>query len=158
MKRLAICVSVTCLALLLCAGANAQEKRHRKLAPGVMKEVPPAPEYDDSVARHNVVELLAIEPKLDWAKNVPVRRDVWGLDFKFKPVRMVPVDLPQPSGKMARKLVWYMVYSVTNTGIRSTRSNSPTASMRSRPFPSQLNSCHFSSWRLQSSRRPTPIG
>ena len=38
------------------------------------------------------------------------------LDFKFKPVRMIWVDIPQPSGYMQRKLIWYMVYSVTNTG------------------------------------------
>lgn len=93
-----------------------QERGHRKLAPGVLQEIPPAPEYSDSVSRHDLVELLAVEPKLDWAKGVPFRRDVWGLEFRFKPVRMYPVDLPQPSGKMARKLVWYMVYNVTNNG------------------------------------------
>ena len=63
-----------------------------------------------------MVELLAVDPKFDWAKDIPFRRDVWVLDFKFKPVRMIRVDIPQPSGYMQRKLIWYMVYSVTNTG------------------------------------------
>ena len=29
---------------------------------------------------------------------------------------MIDVDLPQPSGKMQRKRLWYMVYRVTNRG------------------------------------------
>ena len=31
-------------------------------------------------------------------------------------MRMVYVDIPQPNGKMQRKLVWYMVYRVRNLG------------------------------------------
>ena len=26
------------------------------------------------------------------------------------------IDIPQPSGMMQRKLIWYMVYSITNDG------------------------------------------
>jgi hypothetical protein len=89
---------------------------YRPLAPGVMISIDPMRVLKESVSRHNVVELLAIEPKFDWAKNVPFRRDVWALDFKFKPVRMIWIDIPQPSGHMQRKLIWYLVYSVTNTG------------------------------------------
>ncbi len=121
MKRLAICVIGFCVLLSGAVDAAAQEQpvqsqRYRKLAPGVLKEVSPAPEYVDSVSRHDVVELLAVKPDLDIAKEVPFRREVWGLEFRFKQVRMYPVDLPQPSGKMARKLIWYMVYNVTNNG------------------------------------------
>ena len=29
---------------------------------------------------------------------------------------MIEVDVPQASGKMQRKLIWYMVYRVTNRG------------------------------------------
>jgi hypothetical protein len=89
---------------------------YRQLAPGVMISVDPMRKLAESVSRHNVVELLAIDPKFDWAKDIPFRRNVWVLDFKFKPVRMIWVDIPQPSGYMQRKLIWYMVYSVTNTG------------------------------------------
>ncbi len=88
----------------------------RQLAPGVMISVDPMRKLAESVSRHNVVELLAVDPKFDWAKDVPFRRDVWVLDFKFKPVRMIWIDIPQPSGYMQRKLIWYLVYSVTNTG------------------------------------------
>ena len=63
MKRLAICAIAFCFALAPFSQADAQGRRPRKLAPGVMKEIPPAPEYKDSVARHDVVELLAVEPE-----------------------------------------------------------------------------------------------
>ena len=44
------------------------------------------------------------------------RHKVWYLEFTFKPVRMMWVDVPQDSGKMQRKLVWYLIYRVKNTG------------------------------------------
>ncbi len=89
---------------------------YRKLAPGVMKSVEPDRKTGETVSRHDVVELLAVDPNLDFAKDVPFRQDVWTLEFKFKPMRMIRIDIPQPSGKMQHKLIWYMVYSVTNTG------------------------------------------
>lgn len=88
----------------------------RRLAPGVMREVAPPLEYRDTFSRHDIVELLSENPDLEYAKNVYFRRTVWYLDFRFKDVRFAFVDLPAPSGKLQRKLVWYMVYSVTNPG------------------------------------------
>jgi hypothetical protein len=98
------------------AAAPTVKSPYRQLAPGVMQSVDPMRVLDETVSRHDVVELLAIDPKFPGAKNVPFRRDVWVLEFKFKPMRMIWVDIPQPSGRMQRKLIWYMVYSVTNTG------------------------------------------
>jgi hypothetical protein len=97
---------------------------YRPLAPGVMQTVDPMRALDETVSRHDVVELLALDPEFPGAKappkfpeaKPPFRRDIWVLDFQFKPVRMIRVDIPQPSGFMQRKLIWYMVYSVTNTG------------------------------------------
>jgi hypothetical protein len=89
---------------------------YRQLAPGVMISIDPMRKLEESVSRHDVVELLAVDPKFDWAKDIPFRHDVWVLEFQFKPVRMISVDIPQPSGYMQRKLIWYMVYSVKNTG------------------------------------------
>ena len=70
------------------------------------------------------IEGLEYDPKLnpkaatvfERAKNVTLRRTIWNLEFTFKPLRMIYVDVPQPSGKMQRKLVWYMVYRVRNLG------------------------------------------
>jgi hypothetical protein len=93
---------------------------HRKLAPGVLKSVSPQRQIQESFSRHDITELLAVEPAdvpFDWARNVDYRHDVWTLQFRFKPVRMMRVDIPQPGGIMQNKLIWYMVYSVTNRRI-----------------------------------------
>ena len=89
---------------------------YRRLAPGVMRTIDPQMQPLETVSRHNVVELLAVDPSYDFAKDVEFRRDIWALEFKFKPMRMIYVDVPQPSGQMQRKLIWYLVYSVTNSG------------------------------------------
>jgi len=93
----------------------------------------------DPAANHKVVEILRGSttplirhgaPGLAWRpfhygatstlrhamSNVQYRRRIWHLEFTFKPLRMMWVDIPQPNGKMARKMVWYMVYRVKNTG------------------------------------------
>ena len=88
----------------------------RQLAPGVLKTVGPRRALDETVSRHDVVELLAVDPKLDWARDIPFRHDIWTLEFKFKPMRMIWVDVPQASGHMQRKLIWYLIYSVSNSG------------------------------------------
>jgi hypothetical protein len=94
----------------------ATKSPYRQLAPGVLQTVDPMRALDESVSRHDVVELLAIDPKFDWAKDIAFRHDVWVLQFQFKPMRMIVVDVPQPSGFMQRKTIWYMVYAVTNSG------------------------------------------
>lgn len=50
------------------------------------------------------------------AKDATLRRTIWALEFSFKPVRMIMVDVPQPQGRMKKKLVWYMLYRVRNLG------------------------------------------
>jgi len=48
--------------------------------------------------------------------KIVLRHNVWNLEFAFKPLRMLFVDVPQPTGKMHRKLIWYMVFRVRNLG------------------------------------------
>lgn len=103
----------------------------RPLAPGVLTVIPVQRETDETFAGPvPLVEVLQGIPNLEWtsnfyaksetlqekAKRVVFRRPVWNLEFAFKPVRMLEVDVPQPSGKMQKKLIWYMVYRVKNTG------------------------------------------
>lgn len=88
----------------------------RKLAPGVMTTIEPDIEVEETHAQHDIVELVAVDPNFEFARQADFRRDAWCLQFRFKPVRMIYVDIPQPSGRMQRKLIWYMVYTVTNTG------------------------------------------
>lgn len=89
---------------------------YRNLAPGVMIAIDPAPEEGETFSRHDINEVLAGGRKLPWAQDVAFRHDVFNLEFKFKPVRMMYVDVPQTGGQMQRELIWYVVYSITNTG------------------------------------------
>jgi hypothetical protein len=89
---------------------------YRRLAPGVLISIDPMQKLEESVSRHDVVELLAVDPKFDWAKDIAFRHDVWVLKFQFKSMRIIWVDVPERSGKMQRKPIWYMVYVVTNVG------------------------------------------
>ena len=100
-----------------------------QFAPGVLTTIPPGLEPADTVNVHDMVEIRANQqlrhtPNLlsesrtlfEMAKDVEFRQNIWCLEFSFKPLRMLAVDLPQASGKMQRKLIWYMVYRVRNTG------------------------------------------
>lgn len=120
---------VTCVAFSALAQAQEATGSGPQFAPGVLTTIPPQLDPDDTISRHDVVELradlgLKRTPKLlsesrtlfEMASGTEFRRDVWCLEFSFKPLRMLAVDLPQPSGKVQRKLVWYMVYRVRNTG------------------------------------------
>ena len=88
----------------------------RKLAPGVMQDVNRPLRPEESIERHDVIELLYIDPNFDFAKDIPFRRSVWMLDIKYKPMRMIWADIPGPNARMLRKQIWYIVYQVTNPG------------------------------------------
>ena len=110
------------------AGAAKQPPKSEFFRPpvkGVMADTEPARQTDESVSRHDVVELLAVDPGFQWAQKVPFRTAVWNLEFKYKPVRMVWVDVPQKSGKMKLTPIYYMVYSVTNMPLAKQKSKPP---------------------------------
>ncbi|MDO4557869.1 MAG: hypothetical protein Q4C47_02775, partial [Planctomycetia bacterium] len=93
----------------------------RQYAPGVVRKIPGRIEPKDSVTRYDLVlpELAGGQSDPDWMedmKSVPIRRELWTLEFRFKPVGILDVDVPQPDGKVERKQIWYLVYSVKNTG------------------------------------------
>ncbi len=109
-------------------GASAAEKqtpntepRFRKLAPGVERTIDPERRVEETFSHHDVVELLAVDPKFDWAKNVIFRHDVADLEFTYKPMRFIEVDVPDANGKLQRETVWYLVYRVRNTGDKPVR-------------------------------------
>jgi hypothetical protein len=97
----------------------------------VLTVVPRAPEAQDTTSDPlPLVEITEGMKELEWtphylakadtiyekAKSVILRRNAWALEFAFKPMRMIYVDVPQPSGRLERKLIWYMVYRVRNPG------------------------------------------
>ncbi len=97
----------------------------RKISPRAEIVVAPDLEGDDTFSRHDVVGLLAIDAQFgqrafstgrEFAKDVVFQRDVWGLEFTFKPVRFIEVDLPSEEGRFERTLVWYLAFHVQNNG------------------------------------------
>jgi hypothetical protein len=111
------------------APTSAAPPAERQLAPGVLTTIPPILEPDDTVSTHDVMELRT-DPALQWnpeflastetlvgmSDKVKFRREIYCLEFSFKPLRMIEVDVPLASGGTARKSVWYLVYRVRNTG------------------------------------------
>lgn len=98
---------------------------------GVMKRITPDPQRSETfTAPRPIVELIANSKVPDWEPNFApksdtlrekalraiYRRDIWNLEFSFKPLRMIEVDVPRPDGRLERKLIWYMVYRVKNNG------------------------------------------
>ena len=106
---------------------DGQAQTIRKLAAGVLTVIPPEPLEQETF--QGPIPLANVS-KLDWTPHftpktqtlreksaqVILRHNIWNLELAFKPLRMVYVDIPQPTGKMQRKLIWYMVYRVRNLG------------------------------------------
>jgi hypothetical protein len=129
--RLCCCWSLVGVSLLSLAAvvSVAQGQSRGDFAPGVVTTIPPNFEPDETVSTHDLVEIRANaaaqwKPELmtdsrtlyGMSEGVKFRRDVWCLEFAFKPLRLIHIDVPAPGGKVESKLVWYMVYSVRNTG------------------------------------------
>lgn len=119
---------VLAMSFSLCGASYAQSRQY---APGVLKVVPPDQQYDETfTGPAPMVEIAKGLPELDWdpnftaksqtvfeqAKVAVMRREIWCLEFAFKPLRTISVDVPQASGKMQRKLIWYLVYRVRYLG------------------------------------------
>lgn len=113
------------------AWAQAPAAGPRALAPGVLTVIPPSLEEEEMYSGPiPLVEITEGMSELEWtphfmpksetilskARTTILRRNVWGLEFAFKPLRMIQVDVPQPTGRLERKLIWYLVFRIRNTG------------------------------------------
>ncbi len=115
--------------------AEAQQTRsapkgYRKLGPGVETTISPKFDAKDTVTEHDIVEIQSAGQEIEWkpetqspsstlkalTQNIPFRRSVWYLEFTYKPLRMIDVELPTKEGRMEKKTVWYLVYRVKNLG------------------------------------------
>lgn len=98
------------LAVIAVAGEAAAQRIARTFAPGVLTVIPPTPQAEELFSGPQpLVELpvvmkdLKYEPKLSSASSTifersqraMLRRTVWNLEFAFKPMRMINVDVPQ---------------------------------------------------------------
>ncbi|MEC9149235.1 MAG: hypothetical protein VX470_10360 [Planctomycetota bacterium] len=99
----------------------------RKLAPNVLKVIPPSLNEEDAVSALQPLYDLASTPYQpetrplsdtlsSRASGVVFRRDIWGVEFAFKPLRMIEAEVPQPSGKMQKKPIWYLLYRIRFDG------------------------------------------
>ena len=103
----------------------------RPLAPGVLTVIPPDPQYEETLSGPMaLVEIAKGLTEMDWQPNFEaksrtafersrlavLRRQVWNLEIAFKPMRTIVVDVPQPTGKMQKKVIWYIVYRVRYLG------------------------------------------
>ncbi len=132
--RASWCSLVACLWLVL-AGVPMLAKANdgfRALTPGVLTLIPPDTAIDDPLQRGSLVEVTEGLAALQWvpkrgatnttlvsrAVRVEYPRDIWCLEFTFKPPRTIAVDVPAGDGKMRRTSVLYLVYRVKNVGGR----------------------------------------
>jgi len=110
----------------------------RNLASGVMTVVAPDQDSEDTALGPFDLDFVSKHPELDWtapdfpeskphfaspsetllalSKDVIFRHEVWGLEFSFKPARLIEVDVPLGNGKFKKKVVWYLVYKVRYNG------------------------------------------
>jgi len=104
----------------------------RPLAQGAIVVVPSDISTDDTIQRGDIPEVTrahsdrAWQPRqspvgttfLERGRNRTYPRDVWCLEFAYKPPRHIDVDVPGPDMKMRRRRLLYMVYRVRNVGGR----------------------------------------
>ena len=144
-RRFACVLAVAVLAGVTVAGlygslamaaerAPTGQKGFRRLAPGVLTVIPPRASSDSHALRGDLLEVTrglkdqAWKPQqapenttlVERAKNREFQRDIWCLEFAFKPPRFIDVDVPTAEGRMQQKRAWYLVYRVRNTGGRRT--------------------------------------
>jgi hypothetical protein len=114
------------------AGQAVAPRGYRQLTPGVLTVIPADASADDPLQRADIPEITRGYLEREWeprqappgstlvgrGRNRDFLRDIWCLEFAFKPPRQIDVDIPAPELKMRRKRVWYMVYRVRNTGGR----------------------------------------
>jgi hypothetical protein len=113
--------------------ANAAEDGDfRQLAPGVLKVIPADASMDEAIRRGPLLEITEGQAARAWkpkraASNttfvergrwLEYPRDIWCLEFAFKPPRRIDVDIPAADDRMRRATVWYLVYRVKNVGGR----------------------------------------
>ena len=123
------------MAVVLVGGAPAaaaQPSGYRRLAPGVLTVIPADRSGDDSLLRADIPEITLGLSDLTWSpkqsplgatlveqgRNRDFPRDIWCLEFAFKPPRQIDIDIPSRELRMERKRVWYLLYSVKNVGGR----------------------------------------
>lgn len=108
--------------------SNTLPEGYRVLAPGVEHTIDPATLEEEKVSYHDLIAIDDVDPKfgerpgsLPLAKNVRFQHNVWALEFTFRPMRFVEVNVPNERGVFDRKWIWYLIYRVRNTSSQPVR-------------------------------------
>lgn len=110
----------------------------RRLAADAYFVIPPSAEIGETFEGPVSLPLVTPESELVWGppkfpenrphyapasdtllamtKSMVFRHEVWSMEFGFKPVRMIAVDVPNAEGELESKLVWYLLYYVRYRG------------------------------------------
>jgi len=129
-RRFAACLATMLAAVAVSAGAA--DKGFRKLAPGVLTVIPPDTQAEDALLQGDLLEITRGQAALRWtpqhaaanttlverARALEYPRDIWCLEFAFKPPRQLDVELPAADKRMRLARIWYFVYRVKNVGGR----------------------------------------
>ena len=110
----------SCVSLFLVANAAPVAAQ----GDAAMRTIRPFIGFDETYQWSDVPEIVADGVKKEggtaeeyaWATDLFFTKEIWQLEFSYKNIRTIEVDFPAENGKMERKRVWYLVYSVTNTG------------------------------------------
>jgi len=123
-----------CLALLVAVHALhgfpavAAPPGFRELADGVLTVIPPNVAVAEMLLRDDLREATVARRDLEWKPKQAAEgstfvrravgrefpRELWCLEFAFKPPRSLDIDVPAADLRMRRKRIWYVVYRVRN--------------------------------------------
>lgn len=149
------------------SGQDPSRQVQTAFAPGVVTVIPPAPDAKETFDGPLTLQsLMDAHPEIAWEsdahpdgaphfdprtrtlqemlKQVTLRREIYCLEFAFKPLRQMILDVPRPDGRMQRKVVHYMVYRVRYRGgdLR------PAADDQDEPIFSRIESVSYPSKRF----------
>lgn len=123
-----------CLALLVAVLALravpvvAAPPGFRELADGVLTVIPPNVAVAEMLLRDDLREATVARRDLEWKPKQAAEgstfvrravgrefpRELWCLEFAFKPPRSLDIDVPTSELRMRRTRIWYVVYRVRN--------------------------------------------
>lgn len=123
-RMLAVCWTWYILAVC----AVAEPPGYRELADGVLTVIPPNVAVAEMLLQDDLHDVTIGRRELAWkpkqaaevetfvarATGREFPRELWCLEFAFKPPRSIDVEVPVSGSKMRRSRVWYLVYRVRN--------------------------------------------
>ena len=121
-RRVLASTLVVCVSMFLVG--NAMNLYAQGNGAATMRTIPTFIGYEETFQWSDVPEILAQGTDSDqameysWASDLFFQKEIWQLQFSYKNIRTIDVNFPTKDGKTVTKRVWYLIYSVKNTGVR----------------------------------------